>query len=362
MEHVVSKDTNYPAIGPALPKHIKKGHQLVFSRQDLSAREADLFALMMAHMKEPDWFNNTPVYSFSCSQLSEWLEIDSRHVGSILSPVAERLSQRKVGIRGVSEKGDEEFDYIPFFKRLTYKDGKLMMIPNDELRTEYIEYNQGFALINTRNFFNLKKEYSKRLYELLSRFKTEGTTMKVQNIDDLKGLFGILDEKGKLKADKSSFKNNSVFMKRCIRDSIDEISTNPQTRKELLFLTSDKGEKGYRLYKQGRKIVGIEFLYRWLESGTVQELNLQAAKETIRKLEVKRLQSGEKLGIDELRLLADAYRAIDHIDTAEQIERSIAERQLEEVQNQQDSAQADEFNDMLAKIEALKEMGGNPQY
>ncbi len=31
------------------------------------------------------------------------------------------------------------------------------MVPNDMLKSEYIEYNHGFALINTRNFFDLKK-------------------------------------------------------------------------------------------------------------------------------------------------------------------------------------------------------------
>lgn len=353
---------NAPSISPTLPKHIKKGHQLVFSRQDLSAREADLFALMMAHMKEPDWHNNTPVYSFPCSQISEWLSIESRHVGSILSPVAERLSQRKVGLRTLSKKGEEEFDYIPFFKRLTYKNGCLVMIPNDELRTEYIEYNQGFALINARNFFNLKKEYSKRLYELLSRFKTEGTTMKAQNLEDLKGLFGILDEKGQLKTDKTSFKNNSVFMKRCIRDSIKEISNNPQTRKELLFLPSDKGEQGYQLIKQGRKIVGIEFLYRWLETNTVQELNTHDAKETIRKLELQRLQSGERLSISELQLLAQAYRAINQTDTAEQIDHSIFQRQHEAVTSPESTPEQEDIDTMLANIKTLKQMEGNPQY
>ncbi|UTV31016.1 replication initiation protein [Photobacterium atrarenae] len=254
-----------PSIGSALPGHIRKGHQLLFSRQDLSAREADLLALMMAHMQAPDWHHHTPVYRFSCNQLSQWLGIEPRHVASVLSPVAERLSLRQVGLRTLSVKGREEFDYLPFFKRLTYSDGHLVMIPNDLLRAEYLASAQGCALINTRYFLQLKKEYSKRLYELLSCFKTADTPLQVQSMNELKGLFGLLDEKGRLKAGKRSFQNNSVFMKRCIRDSIEEITTRTQLRKELLFLTSERGEKGYRLIKQGREIVGIEFLYRWHE-------------------------------------------------------------------------------------------------
>ena len=76
-----------------LPKHIKKGHKLVFSRQDLSSREADMFALMVAHMSKEDWNKATPKYQFSANQLSQWLSMNSRHIGSNLSPVAERLSE-----------------------------------------------------------------------------------------------------------------------------------------------------------------------------------------------------------------------------------------------------------------------------
>ena len=58
-----------PIVNDNLPKHIKKGHQLVFSRQDLSAREADMFALMIANMSVDDWKNtrlitNLPLSNF----------------------------------------------------------------------------------------------------------------------------------------------------------------------------------------------------------------------------------------------------------------------------------------------------------
>ncbi|ANS88285.1 hypothetical protein VSVS12_04587 (plasmid) [Vibrio scophthalmi] len=35
-------------------------------------------------------------------------------------------------------------------------------------------------------------------------------------------------------------------MKRCIRESIKELAEHPQISKELLFLESDKGEKGLK--------------------------------------------------------------------------------------------------------------------
>jgi plasmid replication initiation protein len=356
------KKANQQPIFFNLPKTIKKGHQLVFSRQDLSAREADLVALMMAHMKPKDWDHRTPSYEFPCANLSEWLEIDSRHVGSVLAPVAERLKNRAVGIKVIGEGGDTEFDFIPFFKRLKYANGILIMIPNDELRSEYIDYNQGFALINTKNFFNLKREYSKRLYEILSRFKNKGTSMHPQSILDLKGYFGILDERGKLKADKISFKNNSVFMQRCIRESIQEIAKNRNTSKELQFLTSENGDLGFRLIKQGRRIVGIEFLCQWIESTTIQALNTQQAEKVIRELETKRLQSRQRLEIKELQFLADAYRAIDRAEIAIKIEQSLSKRQAEELEELNKAEEETSIESVLNKIDQLKELVGDPGY
>lgn len=348
----------YPVVSDTLPKHIKKGHQLVFSRQDLSAREADLFALMIANMKVADWDNSTPHYEFSSTQLSEWLGINSKHIGSNLSPVANRLASHKIGIKVESSTGDTEFDYRPLFKHIKYKNGTLTMVPNDMLKAEYIEYNQGFALINTQNFLNLKKEYSKRLYELLSRFKDQGFEMHPQKLLELKGVFGLLDEAGKLKKDKSSFKNNSVFMKRCIRDSIEELSSHPTIKKELLFLESQQGDKGFELIKKGNTIVEIKFLFRWLKQGNIEELNLHDAKKTIQQLELKRLQNKERLSDAELIKLSMAYRYIGRDEHADKIDQSLAKRHAET----QPQPESDEIDSLLDKIDSLIEINDNPEY
>ncbi|HBC3820685.1 TPA: replication initiation protein [Vibrio parahaemolyticus] len=346
----------YPVVSDNLPKHIKKGHQLVFSRQDLSAREADMFALMIAHMKASDWEQKTPHYEFTSHQLSEWLGVESKHIGSNLSPVANRLASRKIGIKIETTKGSVEFDYRPLFKHIAYKNGVLTMVPNDMLKSEYIEYNQGFALINTRNFFDVKKEYSKRLYELLSRFKDKGFEMHTQKLSELKGIFGLLDEAGKLKKDKSSFKNNSVFMKRCIRESIKDLSEHPQISKELLFLESSQGDKGFEIVKKGRTITGLKFLFRWIKLGTVDELNQHEAMKIIKKLELKRLQNKVRLTESELESLAIAYRYVSKESHALKVEESLSRRHL----NQDD--EQNELESLIEKIETLAELSDSPDY
>lgn len=233
------------------------------------------------------------------------------------------------------------------------------MVPNDMLKPEYIEYNQGFALINTRNFFDVKREYSKRLYELLSRFKDQGFEMHTQSIHELKGVFGLLDEAGKLKKDKSSFKNNSVFMKRCIRESIADLSEHPQIRKELLFLDSPQGDKGFELIKSGRSITGIKFLFRWIKLGTIDELNQHDALKVIRELELKRLQSQIQLTESELEVLTIAYRYVGREDKAAKVEKSLAQRHLRQ---EDERPESDELSSLLEKIDSLAELSDNPDY
>ncbi|CAH1528721.1 RepB family plasmid replication initiator protein [Vibrio owensii] len=347
----------------ALPIHIKKGHQLVFSRQDLSAREADMFALMVAHMSPEDWDSQTPEYTFSAHQLSEWLNIESKHVGYTLDPVAERLAKKTIGIR-TDANNEREFDHITLFKRIYYKNRMLTMIPNDELRSEYIEYKQGFALINTHNYLALKKEYAKRLYELLSRFKSGGTSIHKQSLDDLRGLFGILDERGRLKDDKKSFKNNSVLINRCIKSSIEEISTNLKTKKEITFLDGNEGHKGFNLIKRGRTIVGIEFLYKWIGDQPIEEMNHQAARDIIKKLELKRLQTNTMLEINELKSLSMAYHIVGDEEVALKIERAIEQRMASDniPSGENLDREDDEYQSIKEKIEELKQLNGAPDY
>lgn len=330
-----------------LPKHIKQGHQIVFSRKDLSQREADLFALMMAQMKSEDWNSTTPQYTFTASQLSEWLDIDSKHIGSILSPAAERLSSHTIGIKKESANGVVEFDYKPFFKRIQYKKGLLTMVPNDMLESEYIEYRQGFALITTKTYLDIKQEYAKRLYEILSRFKKDGYEMHFIKIDELKGLFGLLDVKGKLKENKGSFSNNGVFMQRCIRDSIEKLMAHPIAKQEFLFLKSNNGEIGYELRTQGKRISEIKFLVRWLDKGTVDELNTHDAIKTVRELVSKQITTDEKLTRQELIQLMMAYRYLGQDEEADRVETAIQNKSEEEEPQHETS---DDVSDELASI------------
>lgn len=344
-----------------LPTHIKKGHQLVFSQQDLTAREANLFGLMIANMKPDDWNGATPEYKFTAAQLSEWLGMNNRAIGSQLKEVVSRLSSRKIGI--IQERdGDTEFEFTPLFKKVTYRDRVLVLIPNDALAKEYVEYNKGFSLINTKSYLGLKREYTKRLYEILSRFKTSDKRLNPIDVEELKAYMGILDEKGDVKAKKSSFTSNSVFIARCIKESIDELSSDLATRKEILFHESSDG-LGIKLHKHGRNIHAVEFLYTWINvPNPAEKLNFDDAKKIITELESKRLTRSEPLSLDELISLAAAYRAINEDEFAMRIDEAIAKRKSNDDEGSQDADGTDGDKAFLDKIRQMQQINSDVDY
>lgn len=312
----------------SLPRHIKKGHQLVFSRQDLSPREADLFGLMIATMTPSDWNNGVPRYEFTASQLGDWFNLDTKHVATVIDPAAKRLTNKSIGVQKVDNKNVlTGFRYIPLFKMIEYENGVLKMIPNDLLKSEYIEYNQGFALINTKNFMTLDTEYSKRLYEILSRFKDKNFKRKY-DVDELKGLFGILDESGNLKKNKKSLGDISMFLNRCIKNSIKRIAKNPETNKEIIFDEGKNGNLGYNTIKNKRKIIGIEFLYRWVTpSKKIKDTELDLAIKTIRELGINRKNSD--LSEEECNELINAFIIIGEPELAKEVKDSNYKKKLE---------------------------------
>lgn len=258
-----------------LPKtFFRKSHELVFSQMSLTAREHDMMALFLSRLNREHWLDYiekrdiyAPQYTFSGDVLKEWFGLSSKQLYPTLRPVAERLSSRKIGI---SNDNSEEFDFIPLFARVKYHKGSLTIVPNTELIHAYVDYSAGHAQINHHSFRSLKSEHSKRLYTLLSRFKDSNTKLHPQSIESLHGIYGLLDEKGKLF--KKSYVQNKVFIERCIKKPIEEMANSADVLKELRFLVDEEtGNLGFKSIYQGKRIVAIAFLYRWIGSNNRAE-------------------------------------------------------------------------------------------
>ena len=334
-----------------LPSSIKKGNRLVFAKQDLTPQEQNLFNIMLAHMDPKQWDNNkVPVYEFKAADLSDWLDIKSRHLSATLTPVADRLAKKTVG---VIYRDTDEFRFLPLFKEISYKNAKLTMIPNDALNVEYVGYIKGFALINSKTFFKISHSYSKRIYEMLSRFKTNDFSFKNNNfsIDDLKAMLGVTDERGKIKPSKKSLEKPSVFVKRCIIEPLEVLQE--QCKDELLLLTDEDGNKGFIPTKKGRSITAIRFNYRWIDKEI--QLDKATAKTTIKDLENKRWILGKRLEDTELELLAAAYLKLGKEGKAEELYATLAQRNDAENAKPVNEIDDDDLDIFFERIDQLKD-------
>jgi hypothetical protein len=247
------------------PHFFKMAHEMVFSRLSLSPREHDMLALFLSRLNKDHWANflanNTipsPRYQFNTSVLTEWFGVNSKQLFATLDKPAGRLASRTIGVRDVKKS---TFSYTPLFKKIKYDRGTLHIVPNDEIIQAYLGISQGHAKMDHRVFRKLKSEHSKRLYAMLSRFKSPSTKLHPQTIADLHSFFGLLDEQGVLL--KKSYSSTKVLIERCIRNSIGEIDKHDPKIKFHLG-DGDNPQLGFTTIKSGlRKIVAIDFLFSW---------------------------------------------------------------------------------------------------
>ena len=243
----------------------KKSHALVFSRLSLSPVEHDIFALLLSRLHKDQWEDfisgKTPIspsYEFKSKILCDWFCVEKEDLYNILYKPSERLSEKKIG---VTHEGNS-FDFIPLFKRVKYQNGTLTIKPNDELITEYLGISQGHAQIPHKSFRKIKTEHGKRLYTMLCRFKSPHTELHAQSIEELHGFFGLLDKQGKIL--KKTYAVNANFIKRIIKPAIQEID---EKESRISFQIDEKtGNYGFSYVKDGRKVVGIKFLFKWTQS------------------------------------------------------------------------------------------------
>ncbi|MCW8331895.1 replication initiation protein [Photobacterium sp. SDRW27] len=279
-KHSSKKTVNNQVIATSASKQLpstffKQPHSLLFNRLNLTAREHDIMALLLSRIHKKHWraspdtqVLHAPVYQFHSDVLCEWFGVKKSDLFNTLARPCDSLSLKRVGI---TNHDKHAFTFIPLFKRLSYHNATLTIIPNDELAEEYLGAHQGHAQVDHHIFRQLRKEHAKRLYPLLCRFKYPHTQLHPMTVPDLHCFFGLTDHKDGLV--KKSYRNNKVFLERCIRAPLEEIR---QHDPNIVFhLCGDNGSWGYKAIKTGRKIDKIEFLFSWKTPANKQEKSLR---------------------------------------------------------------------------------------
>ncbi|MGF1905248.1 replication initiation protein [Aliivibrio salmonicida] len=288
---------------------IKKSHEIVFSQLSLSPVEHDIFAMFLKRLgldSKSDYFNliddeyvhngKRAEYVFNSTEIEEWFGISNKRFKSVLFQPCNRLASKKIGL---SDK--DSFDFIPLFKRIKYDRGTLTVVPNDELLLAYFGGSLGHSQVSQLEFRQMKLESSKRLYSILSRFKTKGK-VPAKSLIELYGYFGLLDESGNLS--KKTYEKTTIFIDRIIKPAIKEVSECDQN---IGFYSSKEQPKnfGYKLIKSGRKIEKIEFLYNWDIPSHKTELAEELSPLEMATVVYCKINNDESVSKDEIELLKE---------------------------------------------------------
>lgn len=334
------------------PEFFKKSHELTFAHTELTPREMDLMGMFFAQLHQDHWIKVQALsggkrinlyvsagYTFSSKAIAEWMGISEKHVYTTIAPMAERLTSKTIGVK---DDTLEEFKFRPLFSEISYRQGNLRIVPNSELMEAYVAYSKGFALVRHQPYRDLKSGYSKRIYEMLSRFKEMGV-LQPQTLDDMKRYLGVVDRKGQCK---STFTSTSRFIKQCIEAPIAEMMGMPAISKELTFLKDPDSERiGYRVKNHGRKITHIEFLFVWRDINAEMTL-IRNATTQIAELEYRRIMKKERLTLKELDLLYDCYVQVGDTSKAETVKTAIKNRSLPASPSLESAGEAVDYHEL----------------
>lgn len=344
----------------SIPEQHLKPQAFVFAGINATARMLDILAMLFSEMRELHWFKEdgreqTPEYNFTNEQLKQWFEIDSvETLSATLRAPAQRLSTTGVGIY---DKEKSEFEYYPIFQAISYKKGVLRIKPNSELRDSYIinSTNNGFSLINNHLYLALKDTHSKRMLDMLSRFREEINGLHAISVKRLQQQFGVIGDKGKVL--RKSYVSPYAFVRGIIKPALEKIHSSKEAKDIVEITRSPTGELGYELIDFDKANPKILFHCRWTKIYTPDQIEKAAAialEYTNRANTLKK--KGETIPLDLLIELSDALKIIGHTERARHLNERIAQIK-KELAIKKELEKKSKSNSNLDKVSALLDQG-----
>lgn len=273
-----------------------KSHDLIFSGSDLSAKMMDILALMLNKMHYDDWLlwqedkSNEPIYTFSNQELSEWFGIPAKQLSSRLFKPTKDIANKAITfeVRSDSARGKERaYKHLPLVSDIEYENGVLTIKPNTSLFELYlVNYEQsegggskflpndpkrGFGLIYNDIFLKLGNPNSKRVFEMLSRFREKGFDMYFHDVEQLQIYFGVLD--GNRNVKKKAYKSEKTFITRIIKPALEEIGKIKEASERFTINCSTTGSYGYEVEKNSKGKLKLKFLVEWHDELKTEEVS-----------------------------------------------------------------------------------------
>lgn len=174
------------------PITITKSHQLVTAHLGFSAKETDIFHLLLTSLKKesnaqkiendikkiPQCENNdgayidnlTLTYEYTRKELLECLNVTPKYLITYLDEATSKIMGKVATIRDVKTGHWWKNTVV---NKANYVDGVLTLQLNRDVAELLLNYTKGFAIVDFNLMFSLKTTNEKRILDLISRFKNE---------------------------------------------------------------------------------------------------------------------------------------------------------------------------------------------
>lgn len=186
-------------------KVISQHNHLTFARYDLTPIEKDIIYTIISMLKKDD--EKDKVYTVELSELQRLRKKKMNH--SELMKTCKLLITKSINIRH-SEKHSR---FINFFQEVEYNAGKVNIILTSGIRPLLFNLSKNFTKYSLMEALNLKSKYSKRIYEIISSWKSKGK-YKV-HIDKFRKMMFLEDK----------MKTTTNLKNRVLVPAMDEINT-----------------------------------------------------------------------------------------------------------------------------------------
>lgn len=209
---------------------------------DMTAKQKNLMANLLAKLVYKSEVKFIDKTEMSLSEISEIMELSKggRQFNELSKCLTTFGKNASIGIPYTNDKTNStEFEWIPFFKKISFKDNTLTFLWNDEMKPYLQPLKENYTAYLLGNYLSLKSIYAKDLYEQLKSY--EFMKHRIFTIEDLRIVLNLKDK----------YKSMNAFMI-CINRAVEDI--NDKT--DLII----KLKKKYVTKGRSRSLNGIDFL------------------------------------------------------------------------------------------------------
>ena len=217
---------------------VVKANQLVMGQIDWSLWEYRVFVAHVAQIKKEDTgFEKQRVH---VRELRDMTKTTSQNLYERGKDLADRLTDKKIRIEDVREKGKRRYGAINVYASCVYEEAEGAIVGRftEEMRPFLLQLRKQFTMYYKRHALALSSLYAIRLYEIIKRYEYRGQFQLT--VDEIRTIFNLKDK----------YRRFCDLKRRVIDQAKSEIDDQADVTFE------------YEVIREGRSPVAVDFSIR----------------------------------------------------------------------------------------------------